>query len=73
MVSWLFTSVQKSLQISIFSLKAFRERSLLFVWVAARLLHANPILSVEPSYLHIYPVLLHVALPTTACRARNGA
>ena len=31
----LFADAQKLLQISIFSLKAFRERSLLFAWVAA--------------------------------------
>ena len=67
-----FTGVQKLLQISIFSLKNFRGCSLLFAWVAARLLHADPIPSAEPSYLHIYPILLHVVLPTTPIRARNG-
>lgn len=40
-MSRLFTGVQKYLQISIFSLKAFRERSLLFAWVAAWLLHTE--------------------------------
>ena len=35
-----------------------------FTRVAARLLHTNPIPSVAPSYLHIYPILLHVVLPT---------
>jgi len=38
---------------------SFRNCSLLFVWVAARLLHADPILSAEPRY----PILLHVDLP----------
>jgi hypothetical protein len=37
----MFANVQKLLQISIFSLKAFRARSLLFAWVAARLLHTE--------------------------------
>jgi hypothetical protein len=36
--------------------------------VAAR----GPILSVEPSYLHIYPILLHVVLPTAPVRVSNG-
>ena len=71
MISWLFADVQKLLQISIFSLKAFRERSLLFVWVAARLLHTNLLSKAEPSYLHIYPTLLHVVLPATPIRAHN--
>ena len=32
--------VQRFLQISIFPLQTLRERSLLFTWVAARLLHS---------------------------------
>jgi len=71
-VSRLFADVQKYLQISIFSLIDCRGCSLLFAWVAARLLHADPIPSAEPSYLHIYPILLHVVLPTTPIRVRNG-
>ncbi len=68
----MFAGVQKLLEMSIFSLEAFRECPLLFVWVAARLLHANPILSGYPSYMHIYPILLHVVLPTIPVRGHNG-
>ena len=50
----LFAGVQKLLQISILFPEAFRSCSLLFVWVAARLLHANPILSAQSSYLHLH-------------------
>src|SRR5215213_10182711 len=32
-MSWLFATVQKYLQISIFSLRGYRKCSLLFVWV----------------------------------------
>ncbi len=71
-MSPLFADVQRLLQICICSLKNFRGCSLLFAWVAARLLHADPIPSAEPSYLHIYPILLHVVLPTTPIRGRNG-
>jgi hypothetical protein len=71
-MSPLFADVQKLLQICIFSLKNFRGCSLLFAWVAARLLHADPIPSAEPSYLHIYPILIHIALLTILIRVRNG-
>ena len=40
-MSWLFAVVQKMLQISIFSLTSCRGCSLLFTWVAARLLHTG--------------------------------
>ena len=71
-MSWLFTGVQKLLQISIFSLLSCCGCSPLFAWVVARLLHADPIASAEPSYRHIYPILLHVVLPTTPIRVRKG-
>ena len=51
MLSWLFPSDQNLLQISILSLAICRRCSLLFARVAARLLHADPALSAELSYL----------------------
>jgi hypothetical protein len=57
---------------SVFRRRYFSPYFRIFVWVAARLLHENPIPSAEPSYLHIYPFLLHVDLPTTLIRVRNG-
>ena len=57
---------------SIFSPKGYRTCLPLFAWVAARLLHAGPIANGVPSYLHIYPILLHVVLPTVLVRVRNG-
>jgi hypothetical protein len=72
MLSWLFTSGQNLLQISILSLAICRKCSLLLARVAARLLHAGPIASGIPSYLHIYPILLHGVLPTVLVRVRNG-
>jgi hypothetical protein len=71
-MSSLFADVQKFLQISIFHLKSFRECPLLFAWVAARLLHANPILSAQSGYLHIYTIPLHVVLPTVPVRCATA-
>ncbi len=71
-MSRMFAGAQKYLQISTFSLKGYRTCLPLFAWVAARLLHADPIPSVVPSYLDIYPILLHVVLPTALVRVRNG-
>ena len=71
-MSRMFAGAQKYLQISTFSLKGYRTCLPLFAWVAARLLHADPIPSVVPSYLDIYPILLRVVLPTVLVRACNG-
>jgi hypothetical protein len=45
-MSRMFVSVQKYLQITIFSPNAFLKRSLSFAWVAARLLHSVSLLGV---------------------------
>ena len=69
---WLVARVRTLLQISILFLEGYRTCLPLFAWVAAQLLHADPTLSVKPSYPHIYSIPLHVVLPTTLIRVCNG-